>query len=119
MYAFDTGFVCYVRGWNEIRETDRGILWEHLVLDMLRVKFGKVFYWKDKDKNEIDFVIKDGNGIHVFECKVNPDKYDNKALSKFRKIYPEGKNYCVSPFVEEPFKLRIGDFIIEFISLPN
>ncbi|MDD4873075.1 MAG: DUF4143 domain-containing protein [Kiritimatiellae bacterium] len=37
-YAFDTGFVTFVKGWDTIREDDRGLLWEHLVLDMLRFK---------------------------------------------------------------------------------
>ena len=31
-YAFDTGFVTFERGWNDIRDDDRGLLWEHLVL---------------------------------------------------------------------------------------
>ena len=36
VYAFDTGFVCFVRGWERLRDEDRGGLWEHLVLDALR-----------------------------------------------------------------------------------
>ena len=31
-YAFDAGFVAYERGWEQMREEDRGLLWEHLVL---------------------------------------------------------------------------------------
>ena len=27
-YAFDTGFITHMNGWNEIREEDRGLLWE-------------------------------------------------------------------------------------------
>jgi len=47
-YAFDTGFVTFAKGWNEIRLQDRGILWEHLVLDMLRaqVQERNIYYWK-------------------------------------------------------------------------
>ncbi len=37
-YAFDTGFVAFERGWRNIRPDDRGVLWEHLVLDTLRVR---------------------------------------------------------------------------------
>jgi predicted AAA+ superfamily ATPase len=111
VYAFDSGFVCFVKGWNDIRETDRGILWEHLVLDMLRVKYGSVFYWLDKDGNEIDFIIKgQANEVHVYECKINPEKFLTKALSKFRKFYPLGKNYCISPSVNKPHKLQINSF---------
>lgn len=115
VYAFDTGFVCYVKGWNEIRETDRGILWEHLVLDMLRTQFGNIFYWADTYGNEVDFVLKDNTGqVHAFECKINPDKFSIKALQKFREFYPEGKNFCISPHVENSYKLKLQGIEVEF-----
>jgi predicted AAA+ superfamily ATPase len=120
VYAFDTGFVTYVKGWNEIRETDRGLLWEHLVLDMLSVENRPVRYWQDKDKTEIDFVIPDqDNNIHAVECKVNPDKYSPKALQKFRTHYPGGKNMCYSPHIKTPYKLSFGDMIVEFRASPE
>ncbi len=58
-YCIDTGLVCFARGWNEIRQEDRGLLWEHLVLDMLRshIPENRIFYWRDKSDREIDFVI--------------------------------------------------------------
>ena len=37
-YGFDTGFVTLERGWHSLREDDRGVLWEHLVLDALRLR---------------------------------------------------------------------------------
>lgn len=117
VYAFDTGFVCFVKGWNSIRETDRGILWEHLVLDILRVKFGDVYYWQDKLKNEIDFVIKGtGDEVHVFECKINQEKFSTRSFQIFREYYPLGKNYCISPFVKVPYKLRFNNIEIDFIA---
>jgi len=33
VYGFDTGFVCYYRGWQELRPEDFGVLWEHFVLN--------------------------------------------------------------------------------------
>ena len=36
VYAFDTGFVSYARGWDPLRSDDLGLLWEHLVLEQLR-----------------------------------------------------------------------------------
>jgi uncharacterized protein len=118
VYAFDTGFVTYVKGWNEIRESDRGLLWEHLVLDMLSMAYQPVKYWLDKDKTEIDFVIPDeGKYIHTVECKINPDKYSPKALQKFRTRYPRGKNLCFSPHIENAYKLRYGDLEVEFRSV--
>jgi len=117
VYAFDTGFVTHVNGWNEIRETDRGLLWEHLVLDMLSADNDTIKFWLDKDKTEIDFVLPDhGNRINTVECKVNPHKYSPKALHKFRTHYPEGRNYCYSPHIETPYKLKFGNLEVEFRS---
>ena len=117
VYAFDTGFVTYVKGWKDIRDSDRGLLWEHLVLDILRVNFGNVFYWTDKDKNEVDFIIKGpGEEIHTVECKINPEKYSPKAVQKFRNYYPEGQNYCFSPHIKIPYKLQVGELEVQFLS---
>ena len=119
-YAFDTGFVTHVRGWTEIRETDRGQLWEHLVLDMLQVAYGNVYYWTDKYKNEIDFIVKGkGKELHTIECKINPDKYSSVAVMKFREYYPEGRNFCYSPHIQPPYKLRIGKIEVDFQSVPE
>ena len=59
-YAFDTGFVTFEKGWDTIRDEDRGLLWEHLVLDALRFRDADdgIFYWRDKAGREVDFAVK-------------------------------------------------------------
>jgi predicted AAA+ superfamily ATPase len=119
-YAFDTGFVAFVRGWNEIREEDMGILWEHLVLDILRSIYPSIslYYWRDKSNREIDFIIKrTGDRVDAIECKINPDQYNVNTLDEFRRIYPKGDNYCFSPFVREPYTKNIREFRIRFVGL--
>ena len=119
-YAFDTGFVAFVRGWNEIREEDMGILWEHLVLDILRSLYPAVnlFYWRDKSNREIDFIIRRAdNHIDTIECKINPDQFNIQTLNEFRSIYPDGDNYCFSPFVKEPYEKKINNHHVRFASL--
>ncbi|MBI2192423.1 MAG: DUF4143 domain-containing protein [Planctomycetes bacterium] len=56
-YVFDTGLIACVRGWEQIRETDRGRLWENLVLDELLATspIRTLHYWRDKSQREIDF----------------------------------------------------------------
>jgi len=108
-YAFDTGFVTFEKGWDTIRDDDRGLLWEHLVLDALRFRFDddRIFYWQDKSHREVDFVIRRGRDrIDVLACKINPDKLDTKATEAFRALYPQGENYLVSPAVKKPYRLR-------------
>lgn len=117
IYAFDTGFVTYMKRLTTITDNERGILWEHLVLDMLKVEFGEVFYWRDKNKNEVDFVLrgKDDEFIAV-ECKINPTKFFPKGILAFRRLYPKGRNYCFSPYVDKGYKLKFNDLVVTFVS---
>lgn len=119
-YAFDTGFVTFVNGWSSIREDDRGVLWEHLVLDALRtdIEERNLFYWRDKSGREIDFVIKrQGDQVDTVECKINPDNFDPANLMVFRSLYLEGKNYVVSPDNKISFKRRYKKLEVQFGSL--
>jgi len=113
-YAFDTGFVTFEKGWDSIRDDDRGLLWEHLVLDGLRFRFADedIFYWQDKSHREVDFVIRRGRDrVDLVECKINPDKLDAKPAAVFRSLYPQGENYIISPAVKKPYKVRRGDLV--------
>jgi predicted AAA+ superfamily ATPase len=117
VYGFDTGFASYCRGWREIREEDRGILWEHLVLDGLRsATHGQgLGFWRDKSGREIDFVIHRDRQVDAIECKINPDRFDPEPLRKFREAYPDGRNFVVCPGVEEAFDRSIGGRIVHAV----
>lgn len=113
-YAFDTGFVTFEKGWDTIRDDDRGLLWEHLVLDGLRFRFedADIFYWQDKSRREVDFVIRRARDcVDIMECKINPDKFDVKPVEVFRSLYPKGDNYIISPSVKKSYKVRRGDLV--------
>jgi uncharacterized protein len=115
IYAFDTGLVAYVKGWDSIRESDRGLLWENLVLDELRFSFlaRSIHYWRDKSNHEIDFVIeKPGKRIDAIEAKISPDSFNPKGLLAFRKLHPDGFNYIASPFVKESYTIRKANLMI-------
>lgn len=117
-YTFDTGFVSFVNGWNEIRENDRGLLWEHLVLDILRthINESQLFYWRDKSGREVDFVIKKpGNTVDIIECKINPDRLSLKQIKTFRELYPYGNNFCFSPYISDSYTLEKNSIKINFI----
>lgn len=117
--ALDTGFVTSEKGWASIRSEDRGLLWEHLVLDSLRFHYADddLYYWQDKSHREIDFVIRRGrNRVDVVECKINPDRIDAGPIEAFRALYPAGDNYVISPAVRTPTPLRRGKLIIKAIN---
>lgn len=110
-YAFDTGFVTFEKGWETIRDDDRGLLWEHLVLDALRFRHPdeRLFYWRDKAGRELDFVVRhDRDRVDLFECRIDPDELDPAGVETFRAAYPRGENYLVSLAVKEPYRLRRG-----------
>ena len=113
-YAFDTGLVTFEKGWDSIRDDDRGILWEHLVLDDLRSRFADemIYYWRDKSQREVDFVIRRNREcVDTIECKINPDKFNPESVRVFRTLYPGGDNYVVSPVVVKPYKIRRGELV--------
>jgi predicted AAA+ superfamily ATPase len=121
-YGFDTGIVTFVKGWESIREDDRGLLWEHLVLDTLRshVLATDLYYWRDKSKREIDFVLRGRERrIHAIECKMRPEKFDPKAFLVFRSHYPDGENFVVSPFIKTAYKQKYRNLAIHYCSLEN
>jgi predicted AAA+ superfamily ATPase len=110
-YAFDTGFVTFEKGWNSIRDDDRGLLWEHLVLDSLRFHFADedIFYWQDKSHREVDFVIRrDRDRVDLVECKINADRLDPAPVEAFRALYPNGENFVVCPEAGAPHRVRRG-----------
>ena len=118
--AFDTGFVTFEKGWDSIREDDRGLLWEHLILDGLRHYFGDnaIFYWQDKSHREIDFVVRRSRDrIDALECKINPDKLDPEPFRAFRALYPDGENVVVSPFVKQRYSIRKAGLIFTIRSV--
>lgn len=118
-YAFDTGFITFERGWDRLRDTDRGVLWEHLVLDALRFRYSdqSIFYWKDKSGQEIDFVIRNHDErLDTVECKINPDRLGAGAVDAFRRFYPKGENYIVAPIVQKSHEIRKSGIVFRVCS---
>jgi uncharacterized protein len=111
VYAFDTGFVSFARGWNPLRSDDMGILWEHLVLEHLQAHSSArpIQYWRDKGGHEIDFVLARGrDAVDVIECKWKPAAFDSTALGVFRQYHPKGDNYLVTPSAETAYAKAYG-----------
>lgn len=119
IFAFDTGLVAHISGWSSIREGDRGLLWENLVLDELRVAYPHraLHYWRDKSQREIDFIVEHPGGfVDVMEAKINPDAMDVDALKTFRQFYPRGANYLVCPYVRAPYVINKQDLLVNVVS---
>ena len=112
VYGFDTGFVSFARGWDPLRHDDLGALWEHFVLEYLQAHLPDTpaRYWRDKAGREVDFVIaRRRDEVDAVECKWDPRAYDRAGLEIFRRYYPKGRNYLVTPSGEMPYTKTFGN----------
>lgn len=120
VYGFDTGFICYHRGWQELRDDDLGVLWEHFVLNEIMARFQSrdISYWRDKRGHEVDFVVANSRKWPVaIECKWSANNFDPKNLQAFRHQHPEGNNLVLAHDVERAFTQSYGDLNVRFQSL--
>jgi len=120
VYGFDTGFICYYRGWQELREDDLGILWEHFVLNemMARLQTREIGYWRDKRGHEVDFVLAARRKSPLaLECKWSASRFDPVNLLAFRTQHPHGDNIVVAQDVMRSFTQNFGNLKVRFESL--
>lgn len=122
VYAFDTAFVCYYRGWHDLRPDDMGYLWEHFVLNEIqgRGQARNIRYWRDKRGQEVDFIlVRSGQEPVAVECKWSADAVEMKGLKAFRRMYPGGVNWIVAQDVERSFRREMGGLSLEFLSFKD
>jgi predicted AAA+ superfamily ATPase len=111
VYGFDTGFVCYHRGWTGLRAEDLGFLWEHFVLnELLAALQGEpLHYWRDKAGHEVDFVLaRRGRPPLAIECKWSAADLSIENLRAFRHCYPDGENVVVAQNADRSVTRSLG-----------
>lgn len=123
VYGFDTGFVCHYRGWTNLRHEDLGYLFEHFVLNELLGRFQKckLQYWRDKTKNEIDFIFSKNRHDPpiAIECKWSANSFNGKSMNKFRGLHPEGENFLVAADVDKPYTRYAADLKINVVGIAD
>ncbi len=121
VYGFDTGFICYAKGWELLRSEYYGELWEHLVLNNIVGMFQemRIKYWRNKAGQEIDFILQKNRNKEpiVVECKWSDRSFDPKNILSFRSKYTEGKNYVVSSDIITPYDRVYDGITVSFVSL--
>lgn len=95
-YFFDTGLRNYIV--DDFRaldsRTDAGPLLEGAVWMQLYRCGDRIKYWRDKNTNEIDFLLERGEGMNIaLEIKRNQSKC-TKPPRAFVGNYPDFKTYC-------------------------
>jgi predicted AAA+ superfamily ATPase len=122
VYGFDTGFVCYFRGWHTARREDLGLLWEHYVLNELqaRLQIRSVQYWRDKQGHEVDFVlVRRGHPPLALECKWSAKDFDPSALKAFSRRYPKAMCRVVAQDADRAWSRRFDTLDVAFVGLED
>jgi uncharacterized protein len=122
VYGFDTGFICYYRGWQQLRDEDLGILWEHFVLNemMAHLQSREILYWRDKRGHEVDFVLAGRRKSPLaIECKWSADRFEPVNLVAFRIQHPEGDNVVLARDITRSFTRNYGTLKVRFESLAS
>jgi predicted AAA+ superfamily ATPase len=92
IYFLDTGIRNYIlndfRTFIDPTRQDIGSVLEQVTLRGLGAPLKNVYYWRDKAKNEIDFVL-EGVGLvpDLYECKWTHENVKESTLEAFKKIH--------------------------------
>ncbi len=93
LYFSDTGMLCYLLGIspeNIIQSPFIGAIWENFIFNEIKKQLTAksspetIWFYRDKNQLEVDFIIAGGGKGTVLECKWNeyPDKKDAKGIKK-------------------------------------
>jgi predicted AAA+ superfamily ATPase len=88
IYFYDSGLMqmLWLKG---LQREVIGQVFETGVFAELVKKYGResLFYWRTKDKKEIDFILKDKNALIPIEVKLNYEQFNPAAIKYFSKHY--------------------------------
>ena len=90
VYCVDTGFVNYF-GFKF--SEDRGRLMENVVaLELLRRREGKIYYWKDHQQREVDFVVVKGTKVNeLIQVTYSVNDIKKREIESLKKASEELK----------------------------
>lgn len=88
LFFIDTGLM-HILQFNAIPETVLGASFENAVFEEFIKNFNKfsLYYWRTKDKKEIDFVFEWEQQLVAAEVKLNSAQLKTRALKYFQKEY--------------------------------
>jgi uncharacterized protein len=101
VYFNDTGFRnSLINNFQPVFErVDKGHVIENYCFIRLRQIYGddKINFWRNKEKNEIDFVVSEiYNKGYAVEVKYNFDEYNPNKYKSFTKSYPDYPLKCIA-----------------------
>ena len=94
LYFLDTGLACWILGWNTPEQLTSGAMWGQIfesfvVGEIIKSYYNDgivrppLFFYRDKDKNEIDIIIEEGGTLYPVEIKTTSDPVKS-MINSFR-----------------------------------
>ena len=91
---------------------DTGDLWENfLIAERMKYNsysnsFAQSYFWRTKDKSEVDYLEEEDGNLSAYEFKWNPAKSKTKCPASFAAAYPSSTYRVITPDnIEEFIKL--------------
>ncbi len=96
IYFLDTGLACFLLGWNTPEQMIRGSMWgnifeTYVVGEILKSYYNtgifhpQIYFYRDKEQNEIDLIIENGDYLHPIEIKTTSDP-QKQMIKSFEKL---------------------------------
>lgn len=120
VYFFDTGFISYFRGISQLSSELKGHYWKNLVLNELLSFYhpDSIYYWRDKNQTEIDFILKlRGRDPVTIECKLQAKSFATNRVESFRKIHNGNENWCIATDIKDSYSKDINGHQIRFLNI--
>lgn len=95
LYFLDTGLACFLAGFRKPEDLETspmlGPLFETLVLGQIIRRYAsegrkeRVYFYRDHQGGEVDFIVPTGNRLRLYECKYSEDPSPVKGLGQLAK----------------------------------
>ncbi len=103
LYFYDTGLLCHLLDLNEANQIEhyhaRGSLFENMIAaELMKNRFNdfrpaSIYFWRDSNGNEVDFLVREGGNINLIEAKYSftPTAQFFKGIRFVRASAPDSK----------------------------
>jgi len=117
LYFVDTGLACYLAGWRSARTAAAGamagaLFENHVVIEIAkswlhRGREAPIWYWRDKEKREVDLLLAEDGLLFPIEIKLtaSPGAAERRGIEALRRAGARLGHGCVVCLVASAFPL--------------